>query len=145
MVRFSSQPAGWQTMKNDGSHPKKRKDRETLLFSVFFSIIGSAVAATGRFTHMTIGSWSGENVSMAGFLFMVGGGYGIWSYFSANRIVADRNKAPVIVYCILLFFALAIPFLAIHYHWPIRTLYILIIILPMSYGLDVVFVKSQEG
>jgi len=130
-------------MNNDGTNPKKRTERETLLFSVFFSIIGSAVAATSSFSHFTIGRLSGKNVSMAGFLIMLSGGYGIWSYFSANRIAVRRNKALIMVYCILLLLAIAVPFLAVYYHWTLRALHIIVIVLPISYGLDTLLIRSQ--
>ena len=113
-----------QKMENNNTAQMKAPSEGLLLFWVFFLIAGTVMAATGTFSHWTMGRWGGDNVRAAGWFVSGLSVLGIFIYFRRIWFLARGHHILLVaafIFAILV--SLPIPFLMVAYDFGFPPMY----------------------
>ncbi len=110
-------------MENNDTEQMKTPSEGPLLFWVFFLTVGTVVAATGTFSHWTMGRWGGDNVRVAGWLASGLSVLGIFVYFRRIWSRARGHHILVGAFIFAILVSLPIPFLMVAYDFGFPPMY----------------------
>jgi hypothetical protein len=114
----------------------------SLLFWVFFLTAGTVMAATGTFSHFTMGRWSGCNVRTAGWFVSALSVYGIFDYFRHMWFRVRRHRIFTGAFIFAILVSIPIPFFMVAYDLSFRPMYWSVILLLFGHTLHKTLTKG---
>jgi len=116
-----------------------------LLYSTFFSMVGSSIAADASFVHLTLPTMTGPNVRIGGFLLLIVSIYFLQSYLNSNMAYLKKHLLLFYSFIILLGTQIARPFLWEYYKFQLPSqinLILFILLVVVAYYLHKMVVNE---